>query len=47
MDLKYVGIRVTDLARSAKFYMELFGRKEEKRGDQRKYGPGVWVLLRD
>src|SRR6266545_714131 len=47
MYLKYVGIRVTDLDRSIKFYTELFGLKEDRRGDSRKFGLGFWVVLRD
>lgn len=47
MYLKYVGIRVTDLERSVKFYTQLLGLKEERRGDSRKLGLGIWVLLRD
>jgi catechol 2,3-dioxygenase-like lactoylglutathione lyase family enzyme len=30
-----------------KFYTELFGLKEVARGDHRKYGAGLYVLLRD
>lgn len=47
MYLKYIGIRVTDLDRSVKFYTTVLGLKEERRGDMRKYGLGIWVLLRD
>ena len=47
MHLKYVGIRVTDLERSLKFYTEVLGLKEDRRGDSRKFGLGIWVLLRD
>ncbi len=47
MYLKYVGIRVTDLDRSVKFYTELLGLKEDRRGDSRKFGLGIWVVLRD
>ena len=46
MYLKYVGIRVTDFDRSVKFYTEI-GLKEMKRGDMRKDGLGVWVLVQD
>jgi lactoylglutathione lyase len=45
--LSYFGIRVTDLERSQKFYSELFGLKEVARGDRRKHGAGIYVLLRD
>jgi len=47
MYLSYVGIRVTDLQRSLKFYKELFGLEEVERGDNSKFGAGVFVLLRD
>ena len=47
MYLSYCGIRVKDLDRSLKFYTELFGLKEVARGDHRKYGAGLYVLLRD
>jgi catechol 2,3-dioxygenase-like lactoylglutathione lyase family enzyme len=30
-----------------KFYTELFGLKEVARGDHRKHGAGIYVLLRD
>lgn len=41
MYLRYVGIRVRDLERSVKFYSELFGLKEERRGDMTRYGLGI------
>lgn len=47
MYLKYVGIRVTDLERSVRFYTELLGLKEEKRRDTSEWGGGTWVLLKD
>ncbi len=48
MFLKYVGIRVTDLDRSVKFYTSLLGLKEEKRGSPHPdLNAGTWVLLRD
>jgi len=47
MYLSYCGIRVRDLERSLKFYTELFGLREVARGDHRKYGAGIYVLLRD
>ena len=36
-----------DLDRSVAFYTRVLGLREERRGDMRKYGLGVWVLLRD
>jgi len=45
--LSYVGIRVTNLERSLKFYQENFGLEEVARGDNSKFGMGVFVLLRD
>lgn len=48
MYLKYVGIRVTDLERSLRFYTELMGLKEEKRGKPHpELNAGTWVLLKD
>jgi len=47
VELSYFGIRVTDLERSLKFYTELLGLREVRRGDARKYGAGIWVLLKD
>jgi len=47
LTLEYVGIRVTDLNRSLKFYTELLGLKEVKRGTQYEIGGGIWVLLKD
>jgi catechol 2,3-dioxygenase-like lactoylglutathione lyase family enzyme len=47
MYLSYVGIRVTNLERSLKFYEKLFGLEEVDRGDNSKFGMGVFVLLRD
>ena len=45
--LSYCGIRVANLERSLKFYTELFGLREVARGDRRKLGAGIYVLLRD
>lgn len=45
--LSYVGIRVTDLDRSLKFYREVFGLREVARGDNTSAGKGPYVLLRD
>ncbi len=47
MKLSYVGIRVTDLERSLKFYTGPLGLREVRRGDARRYGGGTWVLLKD
>ena len=47
MYLSYVGIRVTNLERSLKFYKEFFGLQEVERGDNSQFGNGVFVLLRD
>jgi len=47
MYLSYVGIRVTDLQGSLRFYEDLFGLEEVARGDNSKFGAGVFVLLRD
>jgi lactoylglutathione lyase len=47
MYLSYSGIRVQNLERSLKFYTELFGLKEVARGDNRRFGAGLYVLLRD
>ena len=47
MHLGYVGIRVTNLKRSLKFYTELLGLKEVGKGDFTKYEAGIWVKLKD
>lgn len=47
MFLSYVGIRVTDLDRSVKFYSEVFGLKVVRSGDFSNKGGGKYVLLRD
>jgi lactoylglutathione lyase len=47
MHLEYVGIRVTNLERSLKFYTELLGLKEVGKGDFTKYEAGIWVKLKD
>lgn len=47
MFLSYAGIRVTDLERSLRFYTEILGLKEVRRGDNTKAGKGPYVLLRD
>jgi len=45
--LSYTGIRVTDLDRSLRFYRDLFGLEEVRRGDNTREGKGPYVLLRD
>jgi catechol 2,3-dioxygenase-like lactoylglutathione lyase family enzyme len=47
MGLHYVGIRVTDLDRSIRFYTRVMGLKVAVRGDHREYGRGIWVGLTD
>ena len=47
MYLSYVGIRVTNMERSLKFYTRFFGLKEIVRGDNSPFGGGVYALLRD
>ncbi|MFZ1023896.1 MAG: VOC family protein [Thermoplasmata archaeon] len=47
MPLRYTGIRVTNLARSLRFYTKGLRLREVARGDLRKWGAGVWVLLED
>jgi len=44
---KYVVVRVTDRDRPVHFDTKVLRLKEEGRGDMRKYGLGIWVLLRD
>lgn len=45
MDLRYFGIRVTDLEQSLDFYTRLLGLKLKNKG--RMYHDGRWVLLED
>jgi len=47
MYLSYVGLRVTNLERSLRFYTDLFGLKEIMRADVSDAGGGTAVLLRD
>jgi len=47
MPLRYAGLRVTQLARSVRFYTKVLGLKEIRRGDARSVGAGIWVLLED
>ncbi len=45
MHLDYAGIRVRDLERSVRFYVEATGLREVRRGTM-DHG-GIWVLLQD
>jgi len=45
MYVDYVGLRVTNLARSVRFFSEGLGLKELRRGKM--FHGGVWVLLED
>jgi len=47
MRFEYVGLRVTRLERSLRFYTKALGLREVRRGDTRSWGGGVWVLLED
>ena len=47
MRLEQVGIRVTNLDRSLRFYTEALGLKVTDRGDTRAWGGGLWVQLKD
>jgi catechol 2,3-dioxygenase-like lactoylglutathione lyase family enzyme len=47
MPLQYVGIRVSNLERSLRFYTEVLGLREKIRGDNRSEGRGIWVGLED
>ena len=47
MFLSYVGIRVTDLDRSTRFYQEVLGLDVVRAGDFSRNGGGKYVLLRD
>lgn len=47
MFLSYIGIRVTNLEKSVKFYTELLGLREVTRGDSTTIGGGIYVLLKD
>ncbi|OFX18156.1 hypothetical protein A3K71_04285 [archaeon RBG_16_50_20] len=47
LHLEYFGLRVRELERSLKFYTELLGLTEVKRGTQYEIGGGIWVLLKD
>jgi catechol 2,3-dioxygenase-like lactoylglutathione lyase family enzyme len=47
MRLENVGLRVTHLQRSLRFYTRALGLREVRRGDTRSWGGGLWVLLED
>ena len=47
MYLNYIGIRVTDLDRSLRFYRDLLGLEMIVKGNNTEIGGGVYVLLRD
>jgi len=47
MRFENVGLRVTQLSRSLKFYTKALGLRVVRRGDTRSWGGGIWVLLED
>ena len=47
MRFENVGLRVTRLDRSLRFYTRALGFREIRRGDTRSWGGGIWVLLED
>src|SRR5580658_8405150 len=47
MKLEVVGLRVTNLPRSLRFYTKALGLKVTARGDTRSWGGGLWVQLED
>jgi len=47
MRFEVVGLRVTHLERSFRFYTRALGLKEVRRGDTRSWGGGIWILLED
>lgn len=47
MRLETVGLRVTNLERSLRFYQRALGLRVLRRGDTRGWGGGIWVQLRD
>ncbi|MGD0250628.1 MAG: VOC family protein [Thermoplasmata archaeon] len=47
MRFETVGLRVTHLERSLKFYTQALGLREVRRGDTRSWGGGIWVRLVD
>ena len=46
MRFEVVGLRVTRLDRSLRFYTRALGFKVVQRGDTRSWGGGIWVRLR-
>jgi catechol 2,3-dioxygenase-like lactoylglutathione lyase family enzyme len=47
MRFQNVGLRVTRLERSLRFYTKALGLRVIKKGDTRSWGGGLWVLLED
>jgi len=47
MRLEVVGLRVTNMQRSLRFYTKVLGLKVVARGDTRGWGGGIWVRLED
>ena len=47
MQLEQVGLRVTNLRRSVRFYTRALGLRVTARGDTRGWGGGLWVQLED
>jgi catechol 2,3-dioxygenase-like lactoylglutathione lyase family enzyme len=45
--LEVVGLRVTNLQRSLRFYTKALGLRVAARGDTRWWGGGIWVRLED
>jgi catechol 2,3-dioxygenase-like lactoylglutathione lyase family enzyme len=47
MRFEVVGLRVTNLERSLRFYRRALGLRVVRRGDTRSWGGGIWVVLED
>lgn len=47
LSFEVVGLRVTNLTRSLRFYTKALGLKVTQRGDTRSWGGGLWVRLED
>ncbi len=47
MRFENVGLRVTNLPRSLRFYTKALGLRVVRRGDTRAWGAGLWVLFED